>query len=121
MLAHPLYSQIKLQDEISEKQKGTIEQSSVQTAVLVAREVSRENMSDKDVLINIDAPVQEQKISISGGSAGALAVMVALQGKTLRNDVLITGTIKEDHTMGRIGVRLCCDISCSDRPEKRGR
>jgi uncharacterized protein len=81
-------------------------QSSAQTAILVAREVSRKSMSDKDVLINIEAPVQEQKISISGGSAGAamtLAAMAAMQGKTLRNDVLITGTIREDHTIGRIG------------------
>ncbi|MBU4076671.1 MAG: hypothetical protein KKI06_08190, partial [Euryarchaeota archaeon] len=81
-------------------------QSSAQTAILVAREVSRKSLSDKDVLINIEAPVQEQKISISGGSAGAamtLAAMAAMQGKTLRNDVLITGTIREDHTIGRIG------------------
>jgi len=81
-------------------------QSSAQTAELVAREVSRKNMFDKDVFINIEASVQEQKISISGGSAGAaitLAMMAAMQNKTIRNDVLITGTINEDHTIGRIG------------------
>lgn len=81
-------------------------QSSAQTAILVAREVSRKSLSDKDVLINIEAPVQEQKVSISGGSAGAamtLAAMAAIQDKILRNDVLITGTIREDHTIGRIG------------------
>ncbi len=81
-------------------------QSSAQTAVLVAREISRKSMFDKDVLINIEAPVQSQRISISGGSAGAamtLAVIAALQGKPLRNDVYITGTINEDHTIGRIG------------------
>ncbi|MDP2840904.1 MAG: S16 family serine protease, partial [Candidatus Methanoperedens sp.] len=58
------------------------------------------------VLINIEAPVQEQKVSISGGSAGAamtLAAMAAMQDKTIRNDVFITGTIREDHTIGRIG------------------
>ncbi len=81
-------------------------QSSAQTAVLVAREVSRKSLFDRDVLINIEATVQEQKISISGGSGGAaitLAVMAALQGRVLKNDVLITGTIREDHTIGRIG------------------
>ncbi len=81
-------------------------QSSAQTAILVARQVSRKSMSDKDVLINIEAAVQEQKISISGGSAGAamtLAAMAAMQDKTIRTDVLITGTINEDHTIGRIG------------------
>lgn len=81
-------------------------QSSAQTAILVAREVSRKSLSDKDVLINIEAAVQEQKISIAGGSGGAamtLAAMAAMQNKTIRKDVLITGTISEDHTIGRIG------------------
>jgi len=81
-------------------------QSSAQTAVLVAREVSRKSLLDKDVLINIEAPAQEQMISISGGSGGAaitLAVIAAMQGRLLKNDVLITGTIMEDHTIGRIG------------------
>lgn len=81
-------------------------QSSAQTAIFVAREVSRKSLSDKDVLVNIEAPVQEQKVSISGGSAGAamtLAAMAAMQDKTIRNDVFITGTIREDHTIGRIG------------------
>ena len=81
-------------------------QSSAQTAVLIAREISRRNLVDKDVLINIEAQVQEQKISIAGGSAGAaitLAVIAALQGKSFRNGVYITGTINEDHTIGRIG------------------
>lgn len=81
-------------------------QSSAQTAVLVAREVSKKNLFDKDVLINIKAPVQAQRISISGGSAGAamtLAVIAALEDTTLRKNVYITGTINEDHTIGRIG------------------
>ena len=81
-------------------------QSSAQTAVLVAREVSRKSLLDKDVLINIEAPAQEQMISISGGSGGAaitLALIAAMQGRLLKNDVLITGTIMEDHTIGRIG------------------
>lgn len=81
-------------------------QSSAQTAVLVAREISRKSLSDKDVLINIEAQAQVQKISISGGSAGAamtLATIAALQDRTLRKDVYITGTINEDHTIGLIG------------------
>ncbi len=81
-------------------------QSSAQTAILVARDVSRKSLSDKDVLINIEASVQEQKVSIAGGSAGSamtLAAMAAMQNKTIRKDVLITGTINEDHTIGRIG------------------
>ncbi|MCX9073797.1 MAG: hypothetical protein OIN88_03955 [Candidatus Methanoperedens sp.] len=81
-------------------------QSSVQTSILVARDITRTSLRDKDIVINIEAPVQEQRISISGGSAGAaitLAAMAAMQGKTPKKDVLITGTIREDHTIGRIG------------------
>ncbi len=81
-------------------------QSSAQTAMLVAREVSRKSMSDKDILINIEAPLQEQKVSIAGGSGGAamtLAAMAAMQDRTIRKDVLITGTISEDHKIGKIG------------------
>ncbi len=81
-------------------------QSSAQTAIHVAREVSRKSLSDEDVLINIEAAAQEQKVSIAGGSAGAamtLATMAAMQNRTIRNDVLITGTINEDHSIGRIG------------------
>ncbi len=81
-------------------------QSSAQTAVRVARGVTRTSLFDKDILININAPEQERNVIISGGSAGAsitLAAISALQGKTLRDDVYITGTINEDHTIGRIG------------------
>lgn len=81
-------------------------QSSAQTAARVAREVTRTSLVDKDILINIKAPEQERNVLISGGSAGAaitLAVISALEGKTLRDDVYITGTIRADHTIGRIG------------------
>jgi ATP-dependent Lon protease len=81
-------------------------QSSAQTAVFVARDISRKNLLDKDVLITIEAQAQDQTISISGGSGGAaitLAVLAALEGRVLKNDVFITGTISEDHTIGRIG------------------
>ncbi len=81
-------------------------QSSANVAVRVAREVSRKDLASKDILINIKSPVQEQTIIIQGGSAGAaiaLAAMATMQNKTLRKDVMITGTIREDHTIGRIG------------------
>lgn len=81
-------------------------QSSANVAVKVAREVSRKDLASKDILINIKSPVQEQIITIQGGSAGAaitLAAIATMQEKTLRKDVLITGTIRADHTIGRIG------------------
>ncbi len=81
-------------------------QSSAQTAVHVARDVTKTSLIDKDILINIKSEEPGQTLIISGGSAGAamtLAVMAAMQGKTLRKDVLITGTINFDHSIGRIG------------------
>ena len=81
-------------------------QFSAQTAVRVAREVTRTSLSNKDVLINIEAPVEAPGLEIAGGSAGSamtLAVIAAMEGKKLRNDVYITGTINEDHSIGKIG------------------
>ncbi|MDO9097787.1 MAG: S16 family serine protease, partial [Candidatus Methanoperedens sp.] len=81
-------------------------QSSAQTAIHVARDVTKTSLINKDILINIKSEEPGQNLIISGGSAGAamtLAAMAAMQGKTLRKDVLITGTINFDHTIGRIG------------------
>jgi len=80
-------------------------QTSAQTAVHVARDVTRKNLANKDTIINIISPSQEQLL-ISGGSGGSamtLATIAAIQGKTPRKDVLITGTINDDHTIGQIG------------------
>jgi uncharacterized protein len=81
-------------------------QSSAQTAVKVAREITGVNLANKDVLINIESPVEAQGLILEGGSAGAamtLTAIAAMQGKTIRKDVLITGTINEDHSIGKIG------------------
>lgn len=80
-------------------------QSSAQTAVQVAREVTGTSLFNKDILINIESP-EIEGIVIQGGSAGAamtLTAMAAMQGKTIRRDVLITGTIRFDHSIGRVG------------------
>ncbi len=81
-------------------------QSSAQTAIKVAREVTRTSLTDKDILINIKAPVQQEKLSISGGSAGGaitIAAIAAMMGIQPQEDVLMTGTIREDHSIGQIG------------------
>jgi predicted ATP-dependent protease len=81
-------------------------QSSAQTAIKVAREITGANLANKDVLINIESPVEAQGLIIEGGSAGAamtLDAIAAMQGKAIRKDVLITGTINDDHSIGKIG------------------
>jgi len=81
-------------------------QSSAQTAIQVARDVTRTSLKTKDILINIIAVEPGQNLIVAGGSGGAaitLAAMAAMQGRTLRKDVLITGTINSDHSIGLIG------------------
>jgi PDZ domain-containing secreted protein len=81
-------------------------QSSAQTAIQVAREVTRISLTDKDVLINVKSPAQERKLTISGGSAGgaiAITAIAAMMGKPPLKDVLMTGTINTDHSIGKIG------------------
>ena len=92
-------------------------QSSAQTAIQVAREVTRTSLTDKDVLINIKAPVQEGKLSLSGGSAGGaitIAAIAAMMGKEPRKDVLMTGTINEDHSIGKIGAPRAKGIAAKE-------
>lgn len=96
-------------------------QSSAQTAIRVAREVTRTSLSDKDVLINIKSPLQEGKLTISGGSAGGaitIAAIAAMQGKEPRNDVLMTGTISEDHSIGKIGAPRAKGIAARENGAK---
>jgi predicted ATP-dependent protease len=91
-------------------------QTSAQTAVHVARDITRKNLADKDILINIQSPLQEQLL-ISGGSGGSamtLAAIAAMQGKTMRTDVLITGTINDDHSIGQIGAPRAKGLAARD-------
>jgi len=96
-------------------------QSSAQTAIRVAREVTRTSLADKDVLINIQAPLQDGKLAISGGSAGgaiAIAAIAAMEEKQARADVLMTGTINEDHSIGQIGAPRAKGIAAMENGAK---
>ncbi|MCX9010070.1 MAG: hypothetical protein OIN66_03005 [Candidatus Methanoperedens sp.] len=80
-------------------------QLSAQTAVKVAREVTGTSLFNKDILISIES-TEARVIIIEGGSAGGamtLAAIAAMQEKTIRKDVLMTGTINADHSIGPIG------------------
>ena len=96
-------------------------QSSAQTAIRVAREVTRTGLTDKDTLINIKAPVQEGALTISGGSAGGaitIAAIAAMKGTTPRKDVLMTGAIREDHSIGQIGAPRAKGIAARENGAK---
>ena len=96
-------------------------QSSAQTAIRVAREVTRTSLTDKDVLINIKSPAQEGQLTISGGSAGgaiAIVAIAAMMGNPPLEDVLMTGTINTDHSIGKIGAPRAKGIAARENGAK---
>jgi ATP-dependent Lon protease len=96
-------------------------QSSAQIAIRVAREVTRTSLTDKDILINIKSPAQEGQLTISGGSAGgaiAMAAIAAMMGKPPLEDVLMTGTINTDHSIGKIGAPRVKGIAARENGAK---
>jgi uncharacterized protein len=80
-------------------------QHSIRVAKKVAEAITEINTSNIDLIYSI-----ETNASIIGGeSAGAaitLATIAALQNKTIRKDVVITGTIQEDGSIGQVGAVL---------------
>jgi ATP-dependent Lon protease len=96
-------------------------QSSAQTAVKVAEEIAKVNSKDKDILVSIHAPVSNEKAEIGGGSAGAamtIAIVAAMEGRNISRDVLITGTIEEYHTIGKIGAAREKGVAVKDAGAK---
>ncbi len=78
-------------------------QYSAETATNVAEQYTGKSLANKDVIFEIkDSPAQ----LVGGPSAGAamtVATIAAMQGKQVRQDAAITGTIQPDGTIGQIG------------------
>ena len=78
-------------------------QFSAETAVKVAELVTSTSLANRDVIFEI----KESPAGLIGGpSAGAamtIAVIAAIQGKQVRTDAAITGTINEDRSIGQVG------------------
>lgn len=77
-------------------------QYSIQTARNVAVNITQTNMDNYDLIYSIksDAAV------VGGPSAGAaltIATIAALENKTLDSDIIITGTIEPDGSIGQVG------------------
>ncbi len=76
-------------------------QYSVREAVKVAKSYTNINVSNKDIIIYFDI----NGTLIGGPSAGAsitAATIAAMEGKKVRQDVAITGTIKEGGDIGQV-------------------
>ncbi|MBI2547592.1 MAG: hypothetical protein HYW23_04070 [Candidatus Aenigmarchaeota archaeon] len=77
-------------------------QYSIRTAERVAQNITGADLSKIDLIYTIETDAS----LIEGGSAGAaltVATVAVLENKTLSHDVMITGTINPDGTVGPIG------------------
>ena len=77
-------------------------QNSARMAALVASEYTNRSLEEYDFFYNIiaDASVLEGP---SAGAALAVATIAALENRTLRKDVMMTGSINHDGTIGPAG------------------
>jgi uncharacterized protein len=77
-------------------------QFSAETAVSVAQNYTKKDLSDKDVIISFDVSGQ----LLGGPSAGAamtVATIAAIEEKQVKKDVAVTGTIEPTGKIGDIG------------------
>lgn len=77
-------------------------QQSIQTARDVAENITKIDVSNYDLTYTI----RSDATLVGGPSAGAaltIATIAALENKTLRSDVMITGTINPDGSIGEVG------------------
>ncbi len=77
-------------------------QFSAETATQIAEQYTKKSLDDRDVIYSFDIDGQV----LGGPSAGAamtVATIAAIEGKQVRNDVAITGTIEEGGKIGFVG------------------
>jgi uncharacterized protein len=77
-------------------------QQSIQTAIQVAESVTKIDVNKYDIIYTVES----NSTLVGGPSAGAaltVATIAALQKKNIKSDVLMTGTINPDGTIGEVG------------------
>jgi hypothetical protein len=83
---------------------GLVFQDAANTAVFVAENRTGIPLAGSDLIFSISAPGQVP--AVDGPSAGALMTLLAvsaIEGRPLREDVTLTGTIDQDGNVGAIG------------------
>lgn len=91
--------------DVSNVQYEASFQGAVRTAVAVASEYTGVSVANKDIIVRL-VNTGDGLIQVDGPSAGAAitAIMVAgLSEKEIDSSVLVTGTIRSDGTIGKIG------------------
>ena len=85
--------------------EGVDFQNSARIAVQVAHNITGIDLSNKDVIFSITTDNQNLRAVDGGSAGGAMTVLLtsAILGKPINNQVLMTGTIQSDGTIGPIG------------------
>ena len=78
-------------------------QYSIQTAKKVAKEITNLEAENVDIIYTIATPNSTLVGGPSAGAALTIATVAALENKPVRKDILITGTVEEDGTIGIVG------------------
>ena len=81
---------------------GIAPQESAETGVKLAENLTGKSLADRDIVFSFNVPASV----IDGPSAGAamtVAVIAAIRSKHVRTDAVMTGTIEQDGSIGRIG------------------
>jgi uncharacterized protein len=90
----------------TETPTGVDFQTSAKTAVNIAQEYTNVDLSDKDIIFSIASNKNEELQAVDGPSAGGTMTVLLIseiQGKSINDKVLMTGTIESDGTIGRVG------------------
>ncbi|MEM4662683.1 MAG: S16 family serine protease [Candidatus Diapherotrites archaeon] len=78
-------------------------QYSIEVAKEVAERFTRVSLAEKDLVYSIEAPKAQLIGGPSAGAALCVATIAAIQGKKVRSDVAITGTIQQNGSIGQVG------------------
>lgn len=84
-------------------------QNAVRAAAIAASQYSDQSITDKDIIVRFayeESQFGGEPVKVDGSSAGAIiaAMMAAgLSNEELNDSVLLTGSISEDGTVGRVG------------------
>lgn len=78
-------------------------QQSIQTARDVAEKIAGSDIKKIDLIYSIKTDNATLVGGPSAGAALAIATVAALKNKTLPQDIMITGTIGEDGSIGKVG------------------
>lgn len=81
-------------------------QTSAKTAVQVAQNYTKTDLSNKDIIFSISSENENELQAVDGPSAGmAMTVLLVkeIQGKPVSEKILLTGTIQDNGIMGPVG------------------